>query len=335
MNVHRCIVPALVLAGLLVAAPDAPARVVRLAEMNTAQIRALDRAHTAVILPGGIVEEHGPYLPAFSDGYYNEYLAGELARAIGARPGWTAVVFPTIPLGSGGANEIGGRFAFPGTYAVRPATLRAVFMDLADGFGEQGFRWLFVVHAHGSPDHNRALDQAGDYFHERYGGGMVNLWGLMVDEGRERLLESALGAEGMAENGFTVHGGAAEHSMILSLRPDVVSDAIHSAGPVSAAKPADLAEIAARDDWPGYFGSPRLASRELGRKLLEASVNARVKAALEILDGRDPAGFRRYADVMAGVPAIEDVMRRSRRHGAAREKAQSGWLSRPPAAARK
>jgi creatinine amidohydrolase/Fe(II)-dependent formamide hydrolase-like protein len=108
-----------------------------------------------------------------------ERLARDLAEAIVARPGWAAVMFPPIPLGSGGANEIGGKYGFPGTYAVRPATLRSVFMDLATEFGEQGFRWVFIVHGHGSPDHNRMLDQAGAFFHDSYGGQMVHLRGFM------------------------------------------------------------------------------------------------------------------------------------------------------------
>ena len=29
------------------------------------------------------------------------------------------------------------------------ATLRAVYMDLANELGEQGFRWVFLVHNHG------------------------------------------------------------------------------------------------------------------------------------------------------------------------------------------
>jgi hypothetical protein len=45
-------------------------------------------------------------------------------------------VFLTIPFGSSGSNELGGHFVFPGTYAVRPVTLRAVFMDLASELGE-------------------------------------------------------------------------------------------------------------------------------------------------------------------------------------------------------
>jgi creatinine amidohydrolase len=51
-------------------------------------------------------------------------------------------------------------------------------MDLATELGEQGFRWVFVVHAHGSPFHNLVLDQAGDYFRDTYGGRMVHLRGL-------------------------------------------------------------------------------------------------------------------------------------------------------------
>ena len=77
-----------------------------------------------------------------------------------------------IPLGSGGANEIGEKWSYPGSYTVRPATLRAVYMDLATSLGEQGFRWIFVVNSHGSPNHNVVLDQAGDYFRDTFGGHM-------------------------------------------------------------------------------------------------------------------------------------------------------------------
>jgi hypothetical protein len=55
-----------------------------------------------------------------------------------------------------GANAVSGTFPFPGTYAVRPETLRAIFMDLGEDFGEQGFRWIFLMHMHG-PRHITGL----------------------------------------------------------------------------------------------------------------------------------------------------------------------------------
>ena len=120
-------------AGLLAVLLPAAAggQVLKVAEMTGEQIRALDRATTVVILPGGILEQHGPHLPSFADGYLNQSHADALAEAIARRPGWRALVFPIVPLGSGGANEIAGKYSWPGTYAVRTATLRAIFMDLA------------------------------------------------------------------------------------------------------------------------------------------------------------------------------------------------------------
>jgi creatinine amidohydrolase/Fe(II)-dependent formamide hydrolase-like protein len=34
------------------------------------------------LLTGGILEEHGPYLPAYTDGYWNEKFADTLAQII-------------------------------------------------------------------------------------------------------------------------------------------------------------------------------------------------------------------------------------------------------------
>jgi len=60
----------------------ADGQVYRVAELNTEQIRALDRARTAVVLPGGILEQHGPYLPSYTDGYRNERIAAAIADAV-------------------------------------------------------------------------------------------------------------------------------------------------------------------------------------------------------------------------------------------------------------
>src|SRR5262249_14125353 len=103
----------------------ATARILDVGDLNTEQIQALDRAHTVVLLEGGILEEHGPYLPSFSDGYQSDFIAAKVAAAVAARSAWTVLRFPSLPLGPMPANEIGGRFTFPGSYPVRMATLRA------------------------------------------------------------------------------------------------------------------------------------------------------------------------------------------------------------------
>ena len=38
-------------------------------EMATVDIRDLDLERTVIIIPEGILEQHGPFLPSYTDGY--------------------------------------------------------------------------------------------------------------------------------------------------------------------------------------------------------------------------------------------------------------------------
>jgi creatinine amidohydrolase/Fe(II)-dependent formamide hydrolase-like protein len=281
----------------------AEAQIRKLAEMNTEQIKALDKEKTVVILTGGIVEEHGPYLPVFSDGYWSERVAQDVAAGIVKRPGWTVVMFPTIPLGTGGANEIGGQFSYPGTFAVRFETERAVFMDLAGELGEQGFKWVFIVHGHGAPHHTSALDQASEFFNETYGGTMVNLTGL-------RSVMSAWNgpktkAEQVEETGVQ-HANLDETSAMLALRPDLVAPGYKRAKPIPGYKIEELAAQASKLDWPGYFGSPRFASAKRYASGYGNAAREAVKAALSILDGADIKTLQRFGDLNPVGDSVND-----------------------------
>jgi creatinine amidohydrolase/Fe(II)-dependent formamide hydrolase-like protein len=317
-----------VILGLFFVLPIVPrvtsAQVLKLAELNTEQIRALNKGKTIVLIPGGILEEHGPFLPSFTDGYRNEATTAELARAVEARPGWTALIIPTIPLGVGGANELGGHFSFPGTYAVRSSTLRAVFVDLASDLGEQGFKWIFVVHLHGAPGQHRALDDAGDYFHDTYGGRMVHLYGLMpvLTAGAPRLNPSDA-----AENGLDMHAGRAETSDILFIRPDLVAPGFRTARSLPGKNWDDLVRIARAPGWPGYFGAPRLATAAEG----ESRIKQRAKVASElmwrIVDGGDVRDIPRWTTMMSSSDAIMNVDRAEAEHERAREERFAAWLA--------
>ena len=299
----------------------------RVTEMNTEQLRALDRNRTVVLLPGGILEEHGPYLPSFSDGYANERFTEELADAISERPGWNALVFPQIPLGSGGANEIGRKYVFDGTYAIRSTVLRAVFMDLATALGEAGFQWIFVVHGHGAPTHNRALDQAGDYFHDTYGGRMVHLAGLIPILGAADAPSETLSEQARKDDGFAVHAGLGEHSRNLHLRPDLVNPAYRSARDYTGTDWESLVEIAREADWPGYFGAPRHASAAFGARVWEARSTAAIDLALKILDGLDPTEIPRLGAVARSVPANVAIDTDALARDAEIEDRQRAWLT--------
>ena len=305
-----------------------PMRVYRLGEMTTDQIRALDRERTVILIPGGIMEEHGPYLPSYSDGYQNERYAADVAVAIASRPGWAAVIFPTIPLGSNGANGMGGKFPFPGTYAVRPETLRAIFMDLGAEFGEQGFRWIFLIHTHGAPDHNQALDDAGDYFRDVYGGRMINLGGLDTgeDPGVEAMKANA-SKTAVDEDGIGGHAGLLETSRVLAVRPDLVPSTVASAPSVSARDLPERSRLAALPDWPGYVGSPRHATAALGHRIFDADTKELVSIALRLLDGEvDERKTGRLAALMK-IPGVAKALEPSKQRDAAIAKRQQEWIA--------
>jgi creatinine amidohydrolase/Fe(II)-dependent formamide hydrolase-like protein len=315
------------LSSLLATGPNTVAQVLQIADLNTAQIRALDRAKTVVILPGGILEEHGPYLPAGTDRILSERLTHELAQALAGRNvGWKVLVFPQISVGASGSNELGGHFVFPGTYAVRPATLRAVFMDLATELGEQGFRWIFVVHVHGAPLHNRALDQAGDYFHDTYAGRMVHLWGLVpVLSGWGRALGSLSDAQ-KQEEGVSLHAGMDETSLMLHLRPELVDPAYKDAPVATGHSLKESFDLAKAADWPGYLGSPRLASAAMGEKIWKSFVAAAIDQAQKVLDGADPAKIPRYADLLEKSPLYQGWIKAATARERELEARQREWV---------
>jgi len=317
----------------LIAACSSPAhrstssntRILNVAELSTDQIRSLDPAHTVVLLEGGILEEHGPYLPSFSDGYQSEFIATTIADAIVARPGWTVLRFPTLPLGAMPANEIGGRFTFSGSYPLRMATLRAVFMDLATDLGDAGFKYILVLNYHGGPTHNRALDEASRYFSERYGAVMVNLTGLASVAGaapHDQFTKSERDAEG-----FSVHADADEHSRMLFLKPDLVAAAVHHAPAVVGHEPADLVALAHQPDWPGYFGTPSIANAVAGQRKMEGLAAAAVDAALKALDGTLPATAPRVVDEDAADPVFARITEMSLEHDRQVEKSETEWLA--------
>jgi hypothetical protein len=64
-----------------------------------------------------------------------------------------------------------------------------------------------------------------------------------------------------------------------------------------------LEKIAARKDWPGYFGAPALASVELGQKMYAQWVQRGTELVNHVLDGEDYRKLLRYGDLYGNDPA--------------------------------
>ncbi len=204
------------------------------------------------------------------------------------------------------------------------STLRAVYMDLANELGPQGFRWIFLIHNHGAPNHHKALNQASDYFHDIYGGSMVHLFGLTPLFECCGTKNEFLSKEARAEEGFTVHAGADESSTILFLRPDLVASDYRQAPSLTAQDFADHVRIAKGDGWLGYFGAPRLADAAMGGQEFRRVSQKMSELALQILDGRDYRKIPRFADQMDPLDAAGEQAQLDYEQTV--EKRETNWL---------
>lgn len=273
-------------------------------ELTSEKIKSLDKEKAIVLLTGGILEEHGPYLPIFTDGYWNEKFRDTLAKTIATRPDLNVLIFPTIPLGNSGANDVGLKYSFPGTFTVRFETLRSIFMDLAIELGEQGFKYIFVIHGHGAPNHQRAIDQAADFFNDTYHGKMVNLFGL--NPVMENWFSAQLTDEQKKEDGFSIHAGMTETSSMLYIVPNLIDTNYKHAIPLTGNDMKSLIQIAKAPNWLGYFGSERLANREIGKDAWNKNVKDYCHIVMDIIDNKiNPDTISRFENIMKQSPVDE------------------------------
>jgi hypothetical protein len=127
------------------------------------------------------------------------------------------------------------------------------------------------------------------------------------------------------EDGFAVHAGLWETSSMMFLHPELVSPAVREAVPQTGQNWNDLVRLARAPEWPGYFGSPRLATAAQGARLWQRA-GSYIELALRILDGLDERQIPRLSDVMSksepNLAIDRDAVERERHV----EQQQQAWL---------
>ena len=207
--------------------------VYRLEEMSSPALDKLDRASTVVLLTVSPLEEHGPHLPVGVDAFAARHFAETIAeRLVTARPGWSAILLPTLHLGS-------FTFETVGTISVRQRVVRDVMVDYGEALARSGFRFILVANGHGGPGHLTALDEAAAIVSRRHDVVMASFTGHLAWEFLRGRYVDAIEAElgrplTAAERGAfaeDAHGGWWETSLMLLLRPDLVDESFRTLPP--------------------------------------------------------------------------------------------------------
>ena len=245
----------------------------KLEELTAPEVDALDRNRTLFILPVGMLEIHGPHLPIGTDLIGLMYEATVAAAGVSrALPDWNVVMMPPVNYGQGGANELGGRLANPGTYAIRQSTLRSLVADLGGQVAQNGFKWIFVLNGHGAPTHNIALNEACDFVSETSQVTMLHVTAMLradaaIQASGQTINGTFFSADELSSFGMDLHAGVGETSGMLAIRPDLVSPTQKTLPKQVGHSLDEVRDIAQAPGWQGYLSDPAKATAEHGRAI--------------------------------------------------------------------
>ena len=151
---------------------------------------------------------------------------------------------------------------------------------------------------------------------------MVNLTGVVHPE--PVTTTQPLAERAANEDGLALHAGLVETSRMLHVRPDLVRSDHMSAPAVTIKRWREYEATAKDENWPGYFGTPRLASVSIGNDLMTAWASNISDLALKIIDGLNPQELEFLAD--GSNPAIRRLERFINERAALMREQQEQWL---------
>ena len=253
----------------------------RYEEFTWPEIREAVAQKRVAVLPVGTVEQHGPHLPLITD----VLTATEMSRLAVERIPQEAVLMPPVFYSF---NE--HHLDFPGTIAVEGQTIVNYVTDIGKSLAHHGFRKILLVNGHGS--NVPFLDVAARNITNKSDAicAMVPWWNLVPKDLLKELRESEYPG-GMA------HGCELETSVLLYLRGDLVQmdkaekDISFQATEffywdLQAPSPVFFQEWFSRYSRTGTVGDPTKASKEKGKRFVEAVVE-RLVALLKEFRARE------------------------------------------------
>jgi creatinine amidohydrolase len=268
----------------------------RLEELTMPALDALDRERAVVLLTVSPLEQHGPHLPLGVDAFTARHFAEEIAqRLVAERPGWSAVLAPTLHLGSFTFDAVG-------TVPVRQRVVRNAVVDYGEAFARAGFRYVLVANGHAGPTHLAALDEAAATVSRRHGIRMASLSGWLMWQFRSgRFLDRVEARLGRAlsdveRRAFAedAHAGWWETSMMLMLRPDLVTGAWQDLPPAIYSLPERLVpNYPLHEGRAGYVGHPSLADPAFAKATSDVLLAEVMSLVHALLDGRLGPGDKR------------------------------------------
>ena len=247
----------------------------KLAELTGPQTLELLTESSVLVVPIGAIEHHGPHLPLITDALMAESVASAIVpQAVAA--GIDAWQLPTFSVGKSDEHHWAS-----GTLWLTATTLLETLVDIGRSVATTPARKIVFLNGHG---------------------GNVAMLGVAVREIRRRfgLMTFAMPAMRVpddpelpsSEEGLGIHGGWAETSAVMHLRPDLVRPELFAANVPPGmsgyeqigfnGKPVAFGWLS--DDFgpSGIVGDPTTASAAAGDRIIKHSTAEGLAALAEI-----------------------------------------------------
>ncbi|HVO94191.1 MAG TPA: creatininase family protein, partial [Terriglobales bacterium] len=221
-----------------------------------------------IILPVGVVEEHGAHLPLALDSFAAELYAESAAPHLEAK-NYTVLVAPTINYGVARAA-----IDFPGTLSLEPETLRSMVVEIGRSLARHGLKRLVILNGHRDLHHMKALDDAKNTLVKERTAQV-----LCVGFASDPAMTAACYREGVRQFYRSPrpdregHGGESETSVALYSFPDLVKHDVLKTLDAnfdydSEAFRNETKDYGSISGGRGYFGWPQAATAETGKQLV-------------------------------------------------------------------
>ena len=261
-------------------------------DMTWQEIKDRLKETDIVLVPAGQTEQHGPHLPIEADNFICTGIAQRAAQATfnTAKP----VVAPTITFGY---SDIPYFRDYPGTFTLQPETLISVYYDVAMSLVRMGFKKVIFVNGHDpNPPYQeeamrRLTKETGAFF------AMCNFFSLPSAEVQKILAEAGQGRTWghacLIETSVSeVFGAQVRENLLQAHIPGSYPKELEEymmLRPAGISIPSFEYKKTAEGHWgtpgpesPGTMGDPRGHSKEIGERVIKATIDPIVKLINDI-----------------------------------------------------
>lgn len=169
--------------------------------MTVKEMRSALKKTRTVILPIGVIEQHGYHLPLNTD-VYNTY---ELAKLASEKTG--CLVAPPLTYTFSGGT-------LPGTININPQVVSLLIIEVCRSLVSQGLKNIIILPGHGGSENQKAVEEAVDIFLRQNPDLKVNLALLPFSELSPSIKKAFKDKD--------YHAGYLETSLMLYWHPELV-----------------------------------------------------------------------------------------------------------------